>query len=116
GEGNSDEEKSGSWHWRDDGAIVGGIPGVLMNRRELLQSAGAVLVTPALAAANIAAQTPAADDRGRWLALMGRLAEPVLTNLAGATLKQRMPAEQAAGAARRAATHLKTAPRLHSGV
>ncbi|HMC77487.1 MAG TPA: DUF2264 domain-containing protein [Vicinamibacterales bacterium] len=87
-----------------------------MNRRELLQSAGAVLVTPALAAANIAAQTPAADDRGRWLALMGRLAEPVLTNLAGGTLKQRMPVEQAAGADRRAVTHLEAVGRLFAGI
>ena len=87
-----------------------------MNRRELLQSAGAVLVTPALAAANIAVQTPASDDRGRWLALMGRLAEPVLTNLAGSTLKQRMPVEQAAGADRRAVTHLEAVGRLFAGI
>src|SRR6266540_333405 len=48
-----------------------------MNRRELLQSAGAVLVTPAVAALNAAEQEGPAlpDDRAVWIGLMRRLAE-----------------------------------------
>jgi hypothetical protein len=87
-----------------------------MNRRELLQSAGAVLVTPALAAAGRAVQAPSSDDRGHWVGLMRRIAEPVLANLAAATLKQRMPVEQASGADRAAVTHLEAVGRLFAGI
>ena len=47
---------------------------------------------------------------------MVRLADPVLTNLANGTLKQRMPLEQAAGADRRSVTHLEALGRLMAGI
>jgi hypothetical protein len=90
-----------------------------MNRRELLQSAGAVFVTPAVTAltADARQNVAATDDRAVWIGLMRRLADPVLNNLAGGTLRQRMPVEQAAGATNRpSVTHLEAAGRLMAGV
>jgi hypothetical protein len=59
---------------------------------------------------------PAASDRDTWVALMRRLADPVLTNLANGTLKARMPIEQVAGADRRSVTHLEALGRLLAGL
>ena len=89
-----------------------------MNRRELLQSAGAVLVTPAVAAMNAAGQRSdaALDDRARWIGITRRVADPVLNNLAAGTLRLRMPVEQAAGADRRSVTHLEALGRLVAGI
>jgi hypothetical protein len=90
-----------------------------MNRRELLQSAGAVFVTPAVTALTADAQQSVAptDDRAIWIGLMRRLADPVLNNLAGGTLRQRMPVEQAANATNRpSVTHLEAAGRLMAGI
>ena len=90
-----------------------------MNRRELLQSAGAVFVTPAVTALTADARQGAAttDDRAVWIGLMRRLGDPVLNNLAGGTLRQRMPVEQAAGATNRpSVTHLEAAGRLMAGI
>jgi len=90
-----------------------------MNRRELLQSAGAVFVTPAVTALTADAQQSVAttDDRAAWIGLMRRLADPVLNNLAGGTLRLRMPVEQAAGATNRpSVTHLEAAGRLMAGI
>jgi hypothetical protein len=89
-----------------------------MNRRELLQSAGAVLVTPAVAALNAAGQKSdaAPDDRARWIAIARRVSDPVLNNLAEGTLRLRMPVEQAAGADRRPVTHLEALGRLVAGI
>ena len=50
--------------------------------------------------------TSSLGDREYWIAVMRRLADPVLTNLANGTLKARMPVEQSAGANRRPVTHL----------
>ena len=91
-----------------------------MNRRELLQAAGVAgvaLVAPVAAFKN-AGQTnaPAPDDRSLWVGTLRRLADPVLNNLAAGTLRQRMPVEQAAGADRRAVTHLEALGRLMAGV
>jgi len=55
-------------------------------------------------------------DRDFWIAVMRRLADPVLTNLANGTLKARMPVEQAAGADRRSVTHLEALGRLIAGI
>jgi hypothetical protein len=54
-----------------------------MNRRELLQSAGAALVSPAVAALSAPGQRndPSSDDRSAWVGMMRRLADPVLNNL-----------------------------------
>ena len=73
-----------------------------MDRRDFVKQLGAggalAAVTP-LAVQPQRATAPA-DDRAFWVAMMRKLADPVLTNLAAETLKQRMPVEQAAGAKR----------------
>src|SRR5919197_5592570 len=60
--------------------------------------------------------TGVSADREYWISVMVRLADPVLTNLANGTLKQRMPLEQAAGADRRSVTHLEALGRLMAGI
>ena len=72
-----------------------------MNRREFLTVAGTASVAPLIAPVpriRRAVQTApnAQGDRAIWIALMQRLADPVLKNLANGTLKARMPVEQAA--------------------
>src|SRR5256885_1093294 len=86
-----------------------------MDRRDFLKTAGAASAWPGAAPEQPAA--PAAHSvRDTWIALMRRLADPVLTNLAGGTLKARMPVEQAAGADRRSVTHLEALGRLAAGM
>jgi hypothetical protein len=89
-----------------------------MNRRELLQSAGAVLVTPAAAVLNAAGQKAdrPPEDRSVWVGVLRRLADPVLNNLANETLRLRMPVEQAPRADRRSVTHLEALGRLMAGI
>jgi hypothetical protein len=89
-----------------------------MNRRDFLVAAGSTTVVPALAAATSTPQpAPAASsDRDVWVATMRRLADPVLTNLAGGTLKARMPVEQAPKANRAEVTHLEALGRLLAGL
>ena len=87
-----------------------------MNRRELLQLAGAALVAPGGGVVRAAGQGPATDDRAVWIGLTQRLADPVLTNLASGTLKARMPVEHAAGANRANVTHLEAIGRLVAGI
>ena len=60
--------------------------------------------------------TSSVGDRDFWIAVMRRLADPVLTNLANGALKARMPVEQAAGADRRSVTHLEALGRLIAGI
>ncbi len=86
-----------------------------MNRRQLLQSVGGLVVLPAGPVTGAALQS-SAGARASWITLLRRLAEPVLTNLAAETLKLRMPVEQAAGANRRDVTHLEALGRLLAGV
>jgi hypothetical protein len=76
------------------------------------------LKTASMAGAAAAAQRPtsAPSDRDAWIAVMGRLADPVLSNLANGTLKARMPVEQAAGTDRRSVTHLEALGRLLAGL
>ncbi|MPY89418.1 MAG: DUF2264 domain-containing protein [Luteitalea sp.] len=59
-----------------------------------------------------------AEDRRRWVALLTRLAAPILTSLAGGTLKQRMPIEVAPGVGdeRRGFAHLEALGRLLAGL
>ena len=85
-----------------------------MDRRDFLKAAGAASAWTGAAPEQPA--TPAASDRDNWIALMRRLADPVLTHLAGGTLKARMPVEQAAGADRRSVTHLEALGRLAAGI
>jgi hypothetical protein len=97
-----------------------------MDRREFFKAAGAgsalAMVPGSVAAAGTAEALPAQraagpeGDRDAWIAVMRRLADPVLTNLAGGTLKARMPVEQAAGAKRQTVTHLEALGRLIAGL
>jgi hypothetical protein len=85
-----------------------------MQRRDFLKAAGAASAWPAAASAQ--RPNPATSDRDTWIAIMRRLADPVLTNLANGTLKARMPVEQAAGTDRRSVTHLEALGRLVAGM
>jgi hypothetical protein len=71
-----------------------------------------------MAAASTAAQPKPAStsDRAIWVGHMQKLADPVLNNLAGETLKARMPVEQASGAKRESVTHLEALGRLIAGI
>jgi hypothetical protein len=91
-----------------------------MNRRDFLATAGSVGAWNAVGGARLEAQPQARsqshDDRASWVAILRRLADPVLTNLANGTLRVRMPVEQAAGANRAAVTHLEAFGRLVAGI
>lgn len=89
-----------------------------MNRRDFLKTTSASGLIPAVQSISRPLQTAPApqDDRATWIALLRRLADPVLTNLANGTLKARMPVEQAAGANRRNVTHLEAIGRLLAGM
>ena len=58
------------------------------------------------------------SDRQYWVRTMGKVAEPVLTNLAAGTLKRNMPVECVTGnpAERRKVTHLEAIGRLLAGI
>ena len=91
-----------------------------MNRREFLKragAAGAATARPSVAAAqqHTAEGSPAAD-RDRWIAMLRRIADPVLQHAARGTLKASMPVEQAQGADRRSVTHLEAIGRLLAGI
>ena len=68
--------------------------------------------------ADAAPQTAPASDRQYWVNTMARVAGPVLTNLAAATLKRNMPVECVTGNVedRRKVTHLEAIGRLLSGI
>ena len=89
-----------------------------LNRRELLQTAGAVIAAPAARVldGSSASVQAGGDERARWVELLRRIADPVLANLAEQTLRVRMPVEQAAGADRRPVTHLEAFGRLLAGI
>ena len=89
-----------------------------LNRRELLQTAGAVIAAPAARVldGSSASLQAGGDGRARWVDSLRRIADPVLANLAEQTLRVRMPVEQAAGADRRAVTHLEAFGRLLAGI
>jgi hypothetical protein len=88
-----------------------------MERREFLKSASSAGAFALMANTGAGEQpTTGTADRELWIAVMRRLADPVLTNLAQGTLKARMPVEQAAGADRRAVTHLEAFGRLLAGL
>jgi hypothetical protein len=93
-----------------------------MERREFLGSIGtAAAILPfqmdGPARADILA--PPGGDREEWVALLARLALPVLTALAADRLKESMPVEERpaqGGESRRAYTHLEAFGRLMSGM
>ena len=92
------------------------IRAISMNRREVLAATGAGGAWGVMPIARPAHQADTTREvRASWIALLRRLADPVLTNLANGTLKARMPIEQAAGASRATVTHLEALGRLGRG-
>src|SRR5690242_14280122 len=89
-----------------------------MNRRDFLTRAGAAAVWPGprLSRMGGTQKAPQSSERELWVALISRVADPVLNNLAAGTLKSRMPVEQAAGANRAPVTHLEALGRLIAGM
>ena len=75
-------------------------------------------VTGLAAAAAQAGPQAAESDRAYWLAILEKLADPVLHNLAAGTLKQQMPVECVTGnpEERRKYTHLEALGRLLAGI
>ena len=63
-----------------------------MNRREFLAVTGTALAP--LQATTGSQGSARETDRDVWVAVMRRLADPVLRRLAAGTLKARMPVEQ----------------------
>lgn len=90
----------------------------MTKRRDFLRTLGAAGAAGVVAAR--AAGTPAptgVDDRAYWLGALRRIAEPVLVNLAGQRLKEKMPVETATGAGdRRDYSHLEAFGRLLAGL
>jgi hypothetical protein len=91
-----------------------------VDRRDFLCALGAasapVVFDGTASAGQQGASGAPANQRQAWIDVAVRLAEPVLTNLAGETLKARMPVEQAAGTKRQSVTHLEALGRLVSGI
>ena len=89
-----------------------------VNRRDFFATVGAAGAGLSVATSSGARQpTPeSGEGRDRWVALARRLADPVLTNLAGETLTARMPVEQVEGAGRETVTHLEALGRLLAGI
>jgi hypothetical protein len=84
------------------------------NRRQFLKSVTALGVASVVGvpAGSHATQAPpsvldSTDDRGYWVAVMGKIANPVLENLARRQLKKTMPVEAALPSSRSKCTHLE---------
>jgi hypothetical protein len=89
-----------------------------MNRRQFLTSAsaGAVLASRPESREGGPQTARRTTDREFWIAVLRKVADPVLKNLAAGTLKARMPVEQRPGASRQTVTHLEAIGRLLSGM
>ena len=89
-----------------------------MDRREFLTTVGTSSAAAVFASSTSANQSTFSSTNHReiWISVLRRLADPVLTNLANASLKARMPVEQAPGADRRSVTHLEALGRLVAGI
>ena len=93
-----------------------------MNRRAFLEAAGTIGVAPLVVSGSgrggLQAQEAGAltADRRYWVAVLTRLADPVLKSLAAGTLKAQMPVEQATGANRAPFSHLEALGRLIAGI
>src|SRR5687767_11123851 len=87
-----------------------------MNRRSFLVSLGAGASMASITSAAAQPKAASSSDRAIWVGHMQKLADPVLNNLAGETLKARMPVEQASGAKREGVTHLEALGRLIAGI
>jgi hypothetical protein len=91
-----------------------GQQGITVNRRDFLTTASVISAWSGTASGQ--ATKPAVTERDNWIALLRRLADPVLTNLANGTLKSAMPVEQAPGTDRRSVSHLEALGRLIAGI
>jgi hypothetical protein len=95
-----------------------------MKRREFLESLSASATLPIGLShgwnpTSPAPPAPPNDDRARWVALMTRLATPVLTALASDSLRELMPVEERPpkpGESRRTYSHLEAFGRLMAGI
>lgn len=89
-----------------------------MHRRDFLKAASAAPLIPGSRPSGGTPQAAIAsqDPRAIWIGHLGKLADPVLSNLANGSLKARMPVEQAAGANRQSVTHLEAIGRLLAGM
>ncbi len=91
--------------------------GASMNRREFFAKTGVGGAWGVMVSVRSREQADAVrDERATWIAILRRLADPVLANLAAGTLKARMPVEQAPGANRAGVTHLEALGRLIAGI
>lgn len=88
-----------------------------MDRREFLKTGGVGSAFATMTGARSAGQRASTPhgDRGFWIDVLRRIADPVLMNLANGTLKARMPVE-AADPNRRLVTHLEALGRLIAGI
>ena len=96
---------------------------LMKSRRQFFKSATALglLGVVGLPVSARAAETPATaaisgDDRRYWVSITGRIARPVLENLARRELKKNMPVEERSGAKRAGYTHLEAFGRLLCGI
>jgi hypothetical protein len=87
-----------------------------MHRRDFLGLAAAAPIAAARVASPVIQTASAPSLREAWWQALGRVADPVLSNLAHGTLRANMPVEQADGADRRAVTHLEAFGRLIAGM
>ncbi len=90
-------------------------------RRDFFKSAAALGVLgaaslPLHTLAATPAVAPPGGDRRTWLAILEKIARPVLENLSRRELKQKMPVEEQPGAKRYNCTHLEAFGRLLCGI
>ncbi len=95
----------------------------LKTRREFFKAAAAAGVLGSLALpvgvpaqTNMAPAPQTGDDRAYWVAVLNRIASPVLENLARRELRARMPVEARPGTQRAGVTHLEAFGRLLAGL
>jgi len=90
----------------------------MLERREFLQALAVTGLAGPVAALGARQPATGATERAYWIGVLGRLADPILGNLAEQRLKERMPVEAAAGstADRRDYTHLEGFGRLLAGI
>jgi hypothetical protein len=95
----------------------------MQHRREFLKSVATVGVAGAVGAPattsvaqTLAGTAATTDDRDYWLAVLRRIATPVLASLARRDLKKTMPVEAARPAERAKYTHLEAFGRLIAGI
>ena len=95
----------------------------MKSRREFFKTAATAGVLSSLGLplattgqTNIPPADQPADDRAYWVAVLNRIAAPVLENLARRELRAHMPVEERPGAKRAEVTHLEAFGRLLAGI